>query len=273
MTGTGLSAARGAARDHRVGGRAARRRGRPGHASGPASAPTWSWSTATPRTSPSSATGCARSTSTASRSVTPVVEPTPASAVGPGARASTEPHPGSTLGVMVQSVRRPDDPVSGVVGRVPRRAQGAHPAADPRRGPRPVRGQQPGGPLAAPGGQGGRHRADRLLPALRLHRGPRPGPRRGVVRLPARDAPRRTPQRPDVPHHHRQLGARCSPSTPPPSTTTSPSSPASASPGRPRCARPSGTRSTWSSASSPPTSRGSPTRRTGRPRTCGCSPT
>ena len=60
--------------------------------------------------------------------------------------------------------------------RVPGRAQGAHPPRDPGRDPGPVRGQQPGRAVAAPGRQGGRHRADGVLPPLRLDRGPRAWP-------------------------------------------------------------------------------------------------
>ena len=79
-----------------------------------------------------------------------------------------------------------------------------------------LRGQQPGRAVAAAGDQGGRHRPDRLLPPLRLDRGPRPGPGRGVVRVAARDAARRTTQRPDVPQHHRQLGEGARRAHPPP---------------------------------------------------------
>ena len=223
------------------------------------SAPTWCWSTGTPTTSPSSASGCARSTSTASRSA------------GVGADLRLRVHDRSPIqrGALRSGVDR-SSPVQPGVEPVPRRRPARRGARGESRGERKertrraildaaldlLRGQQPGRPLPAPGGQGGRHRPDRVLPALRLDRGPRAGPGRGVVRLAAGDAARRTTQRPDLPQHHRQLGEGARRAHPPPSTPTSPSSPASGWPARRRSARRSGTRSSSSSASSPPTSPG-----------------
>ena len=98
----------------------------------------------------------------------------------------------------------------------------------------------------------------------------RPRPGRRVLRLAARDDARRTPRRPGVRPASSTARSTSWSSTCTPSASTSGSSPASGRPGRPWCARRSATRSSCSSASSPPTWPGcrAPTR--GRARTCGC---
>ena len=158
--------------------------------------------------------------------------------------------------------------------RDPQRAQGAHPAGHPRRRARPLRGQQPGGALPAPGGQGGRHRADRLLPPLRLHRVAGAGPGRRVVRLAARDAARRTRRPvPGVRRLHRRLDHRARRPRRDRHRAHFQFIARERRPARPPCARRSGTRSSCASASSRSTSPGCPAPSRGRPRTSGCSPT
>ena len=115
----------------------------------------------------------------------------------------------------------------------PGRPQGADPAGDPRRRPRPGRRGEPGDRVAAAGGQGGGHRADGVLPALRLARRARPRPGRPVVRVAARDAARRTARRDRAAGRDHRLGRRAGRSTSTSGGSTSGSSPGSGSSGPP----------------------------------------